>query len=69
MPHDQEVDSISSNSDFKALLLKTTPISWQDANALKGPCTLDDYCQMLTYFVHYQSISDKHLTLLWIPPC
>jgi hypothetical protein len=60
MPHDQEVDSISSNSDFKALLLKAMPISWQDANALKDPCTLDGYCQMLSYFVQYQSISDKH---------
>ena len=59
MPHDHDEDSSFSESDLKALLLKSMPISWQHAYALKGTCSSDDYCHMLSYFVQYQSITDK----------
>ena len=36
MPHDEDKDTIFSNSDLKALLLKSMPISWQNAYILKG---------------------------------
>ena len=35
------------------------PTSWQHAYALKGTCISDDYFCMLSYFVQYQSITDK----------
>jgi hypothetical protein len=35
------------------------PIPWQHANTLKGTCTSDDYCHMLSYFVQHQSITDR----------
>ena len=59
MPHDHDEDSSFSESDLKALLLKSMPISWQHAYALKGTRSSDDYRHMLSYFVQYQSITDK----------
>ena len=43
MPHDHDEDSSFSESDLKALLLKSMPISWQHAYALKGTRSSDDY--------------------------
>ena len=34
------------------------PISWQNAYLLKGTQVTDDFCQMLTYFVQFQNITD-----------
>jgi hypothetical protein len=46
-------DSSFSELDLKALLLKSMPTSWQQADALKVTHTSDDYCDMLSYFVQY----------------
>ena len=59
MPHDKDKDTIFSDSDLKALLLKSMPISWQNAYLLKGTWVTDDFCQMLAYFVQFQSIMEK----------
>ena len=59
MPHYHDEDSNISELDLKALLLKSMPLSWQHAYALKGTHTSDDYCHMLSYFVQYQLITDK----------
>ena len=59
MPHDHDEDSSFSEPDLKALLLKSMSISWQNAYALKGTCTSDDNCHMLSYFVQHQSITDR----------
>ena len=51
MPHDYEEDSSFSELDLKAFFLKSMPISWQHAYALKGTCTSDDYHYILSYIV------------------
>ena len=58
MPHDKDKDTIFSDSDFKALLFKSMPISWQNAYLLKGTQVTDDFRQMLAYFVQFQGITD-----------
>ena len=58
MPHNEDKDTIFSDSDLKALLLKLMPISWQNTYLLKGTQVIDDFCQMLAYFVQFQNIMD-----------
>ena len=58
MPHDDEKDSVFTDTDLKALLLKSKPSSWQNAYLSKGKCTPDDFLQILSYFVQLQSITD-----------
>ena len=58
MPHNKGKDTIFSNNDLKALLLKSMPTSWQNAYALKGTQVTDDFYKMLAYFVQFQSITD-----------
>ena len=58
MPHDEDKDTIFSDSDLKALLLKSMPISWQYAYLLKGTRVTDDFQQMLAYFVQFQNITE-----------
>ena len=58
MPHDEDKDTIFSDSDLKALLLKSMPISLQNAYLLKGTRITDDFRQMLAYFVQFQNITD-----------
>ena len=53
MPHNKGKDTIFSDNDLKALLLKSMPISWQNAYLLKDKQVTDDFCQMLTYFVQF----------------
>ena len=59
MPHDDDKDTVFTVSDLKALLLKLMPLSWQNAYLLKGTCISDDFRQMLSYFVQFQSITDN----------
>ena len=59
MPHDDEKDKVFTDTDLKALLLKSMPSLWQNAYLLKGTRTTDDFRQMLSYFVQLQSITDN----------
>ena len=58
MPHEDQ-DSVFTDTDLKALLLKSMPLSWQNASLLKGTRASDNFCQMLSYFVQSQSIGDS----------
>ena len=58
MPHDKQ-DFMFTETDLKALLLKSMPFAWQNAHMLKGICATDNFCQMLLYFVQTQSIGDN----------
>ena len=58
MPHEDQ-DSVFIDMDLKALLLKSMPLSWQNAYLLKGTHASDNFCQMLSYFVQSQSIEDS----------
>ena len=58
MPHDEEKDTVFIDTDLKALLLKSVPVTWQNAYLLKGTRLTDNLCQMLAYFVQFQSITD-----------
>ena len=60
MPHEDQ-DSVFTDTDLKALLLKSMPLSWQNAYLLKGTCVSDNFCQMLSYFVQSQSIGDSQV--------
>jgi hypothetical protein len=53
MPHDNQ-DSVSTDTNIKSLLLKSLPLSWQNAYLLKGTRSSDNFCQMLSYFVQSQ---------------
>jgi hypothetical protein len=63
MPHDDDKDAAFTDTDLKALLLKLMPLSWQNAYLLKGTCISDDFRQMLSYFVQFQSITDNQTGL------
>ena len=43
MPHDDDKDSAFTDTDLKALLLKSMPLSWQNAYLLKGTRVSDDF--------------------------
>ena len=58
MPHDKQ-DSTFTETDLKALLLKSMPLAWQNTYMLKDTCATDNFCQMLLYFVQTQSIGDN----------
>ena len=58
MPH-KEQDSTFTDTDLKALLLNSLPLSWQNSYMLKGTCAIDNFCEMLLYFVQTQSIGDN----------
>ena len=58
MPHDEQ-DSTFTETNLKALLLKSIPLAWQNAYMLKGTCATDNFCQMIPYFVQTQSIGDN----------
>ena len=60
MPHDNQ-DSTSTDTDMNALLLKSLPLSWQNAYFLKGTCSSDNFCQMLSYFVQSQSTGNSQV--------
>ena len=60
MPHEDQ-DSVFTDTDLKALLLKSMPLSWQNAYLLKGTRASDDFRQMLLYFVQSQSIGDSQV--------
>jgi hypothetical protein len=53
MPHDDNKDAVFTDTDLKALLLKSVPLSWQTAYLLKGTRVSDDFLQILSYFVQY----------------
>ena len=59
MPHDDDNDTVFTGTNFKALLLKSMPSSWQNACLSKGTCTSENFWQMLSYFVQLQSITDN----------
>ena len=58
MPHDDEKDTVFTDTDLKALLLKSMPLTWQNSYLLKGTRTSDDFHKMLSYFIQLQSITD-----------
>jgi hypothetical protein len=60
IPHDNQ-DSVFTDTDLKALLLKSIPLSWQNAYLLKGTHVSDNFCQMLSYFVKSQSIGEHQV--------
>ena len=37
MQNDDKIDTVFTDTDFRALLLKSMPSSWQNAYLLKGP--------------------------------
>ena len=43
MPHDDNKDSAFTDTDLKALLLKSMPLSWKNAYLLKGTRVSDDF--------------------------
>ena len=59
MPHDDDKDAAFTDTDLKALLLKSMPLSWQNVYLLKGTRVSDDFWQMLSYFVQFQNITDN----------
>jgi hypothetical protein len=59
MPHDDDKDAAFTDTDLKALLLKSMPLSWQNAYLLKGTRISDDFWQMLSYFIQFQNITDN----------
>ena len=59
MPHDDDKDAAFTDTDLKALLLKSMPLSWQNAYLLKGTRISDDFRQMLSYFIQFQNITDN----------
>ena len=63
MPQDEEKDLIFTDTDLKALILKSMPPTWQNSYLLKGTRITDDFRQMLAYFVHFQSITDLQATI------
>ena len=54
---------VFTDTDLKALLFKLMPLSWQNAYLLKGTCVSDDFQQMLSYFIQFQSITDNQTGL------
>ena len=60
MLHENQ-NSLFTDTDIKALLLRSMPLSWQNAFFLKGTCVSDNFCQMLSYFVQSQSIGDSQV--------
>ena len=59
MQNDDKIDTVFTDTDFRALLLKSMPSSWQNAYLLKGTQNTDDFQEMLSYSVQLQSITDN----------
>jgi hypothetical protein len=64
MHHDDNKDAAFTDTDLKVLLLKLMPLSWQNAYLLKGTRISDDYWQMLSYFVQFQSITGNQTGII-----
>ena len=60
MPHEDQ-DFVFTDTDLKALLLKSMPLSWQNTYLLKGTRASINFCQILLYFVQSQSIGDSQV--------
>ena len=58
MPHDEEKDTVFTDTDLKVFLLKLLPSTWQNASVLKGTRNTDNFWQILSYFIQYQNITD-----------
>ena len=58
MPHNDGKDTVFTDTDLKALLLKSMPLTWQNSYLLIGTCTSDNFRKMLSYFIQLQSITD-----------
>ena len=56
--HHEDKDTVFIDTDLKALLLKSVPPTWYNAYLLKGTQMTDNFCQMLSYFIQFQSITD-----------
>ena len=63
MPYDNDNDMAFTDTDLEALLFKSMLLSWQNAYLLKGTRVSDDFWQMLSYFVQFQSITDNQTEL------
>ena len=63
MLHNNEKDTVFTDTDLKTLLLKSMPLNWQNSYLLKGTCTSDDFHKMLSNFVQLQSITDTQAIL------
>ena len=60
MPHDNQ-DSVFTDTDLKALLLKSMPLACQNAYLLKGTCVSDNFFPIISFFVQSQSIGDSQV--------
>ena len=58
MPHDDNKDTVFTDMDLKALLLKSVPTAWQNAYLLKCTRNTDNFQQMLSYFIQFQNITN-----------
>ena len=58
MPHDEDKDMIFTDTDLKALLLKSVPMAWQNAYLLRCTRNTDNFRQMLSYFIQFQNITN-----------
>ena len=63
MPHDNDKVAGFTDTDLKALLFKLMPLSWQNAYLLTGTHVSDDFQQVHSYFVQFQSITDNQTGL------
>ena len=63
MPHDHDNDTAFSDTDLKALLFKSMPLTWHNAYLLKGSHISDDFCQMQSYFVQFKRITDNQTSI------
>ena len=58
MPHDENKVTVFTDTDLKALLLKSVPTAWQNTYLLRGTRNTDDFQQMLSYFIQFQNITN-----------
>ena len=56
-PHDKH-NSVFTDTDLKALLMKSMPLSWQKNDMVKGKFASDNFCPSLLCFVQSQSIKN-----------
>lgn len=59
MSHDEEMGMMFNDMDLMVLHLNSMPSTWQNSYLLKATGITDNFQQMPTYFVQYQSITDS----------
>ena len=63
MPNDHDNDTAFSDTDLKALLFKSMPLTWHNAYLLKCSHISDDFWKMQSYFVQFKSITDNQTSI------